>query len=182
MGFKQRRFLASNTITANQIGAPANQIDAPANQTDAPADIPAGIATGSTTPVQQPPASPSLTLGEPNSANHSDLGSASQEVCPNREGIRAGQIVLDGHVLAVLSVPAYDPELLDKLSPVEKYVAQRIQQGDTDKEIAAQRHRSPQTIMNQTQSVYGKVGAWTRPQLAQRLVSDCIEPKDKSGV
>lgn len=81
-----------------------------------------------------------------------------------------------GEELLVGSVPLFDEALLKRLTGSEREVALLLLLGSTNADIALRRQTSVNTVANQVQSVFKKLGITSRVQLAARLLERELTP------
>ena len=82
---------------------------------------------------------------------------------------RAAELRSDERSFIVMSYPLPAWEMPDVLTAAEKEVLRALLAGATARELAGQRGVSPRTIANQIASVFKKLGAQSRLELAARL-------------
>jgi DNA-binding CsgD family transcriptional regulator len=74
-----------------------------------------------------------------------------------------------GEDLVVLSYAQSAPVAAESLTEAEREVVQGVLEGKTNREIAADRGRSPRTVTNQLASAFRKLAVGSRAELAHRL-------------
>ena len=79
---------------------------------------------------------------------------------------------------AVLSVPIYDEEALDRLTEAERDIVGRILCGQGNRQIADDRGSRLTTVRNQIHTIFEKLGVGSRTQLAAALVAR-VSPADR---
>jgi DNA-binding NarL/FixJ family response regulator len=89
----------------------------------------------------------------------------------HRAGPRAARFRFGGHQFVVLSEPvATDGDGMG-LTRAEQDVARLVEQGRSNREIAATRNVSPSTIANQLRAIYSKLGVGSRSAMVLRARS-----------
>jgi DNA-binding CsgD family transcriptional regulator len=86
-------------------------------------------------------------------------------------GLRARLVSFElaGETFAVGSGSAVDESLLERLTPAEREVTLHLLRGATNAEVARRRGTSPNTVANQVQSIFDRLGVGSRVELAARL-------------
>ena len=69
----------------------------------------------------------------------------------------------------LLEFPWPDTRLPDSLSPAERDVARRANEGQSVPEIARERHTSAHTVANQLRAIYAKLGISNRAGLMRAV-------------
>ena len=88
---------------------------------------------------------------------------------PNGIRARLAEVALDGERLLVGAYPLIDEVSTAKLTGAERSVAALVLAGSTNRDIAHRRETSESTVANQVQSIFQKLGARSRGELAARL-------------
>lgn len=83
--------------------------------------------------------------------------------------VRLVEIALRGENLLVGTYPLADARAISGLSEAERQVAGLLVSGATNADIAQRRGTSERTVANQVQSIFRKLGARSRAELAIRL-------------
>ncbi len=88
-------------------------------------------------------------------------------------GLRARleEVLIEGEDMLVGSVPLLDEEMIAPLSATEREVLVALLAGSTTADIAQRRGVRPNTIANQTASIFQKLGVRSRAELASRAGS-----------
>jgi DNA-binding NarL/FixJ family response regulator len=86
-------------------------------------------------------------------------------------GLRAklAEMAVRGERLLVGAYPLVDKRTVEKLTDAEREVVAYLVTGSTNSDIAHRRRTSKNTVANQVHSIYLKLGARSRAELAARL-------------
>lgn len=89
-----------------------------------------------------------------------------------RRGLDRFELLLDGEVLVVASMPDRGRTAPDLLTKEERSVALDVIAGMRNAAIAKKRNRSSRTVANQLASIYRKLRVGSRVQLVARVLGD----------
>ena len=84
-------------------------------------------------------------------------------------GTKATRFTVAGEELAILSFPVLEPELPEDVTQAERDVVRLVILGKSNAEIARERGTSIRTVANQMQSIFKKLGVFSRAELIARL-------------